>query len=92
MLFDMQILQNQDPFYFLGDLGRVNKAMELFKKANVNVVHIPFDEAKIDFLMDEKYALTFEMLQKLRELGTSREELIPLEEKMHALFGQLVQA
>ncbi|HEY4622349.1 MAG TPA: ComE operon protein 2, partial [Solibacillus sp.] len=61
-------------------------------KANVQVVHIPFDEAKIDFLQDEKFALTFNMLEKMRALGASHEELLPFEEKMHALFGKLMEA
>ena len=36
--------------------------------------------------------LTFDMLQKLRELGASPEELIPYEEKVNELFGQLIEA
>ena len=78
--------------YYAKDYKNNNYAMELFKKANVHVAHIPFDEAKIDFLQDEKFALTAEMLEKLRELGASRDQLLPLEEKMHALFGKLIQA
>ncbi|MEK4230067.1 ComE operon protein 2 [Solibacillus sp. FSL H8-0538] len=78
--------------YYAKDYKNNPYAMELFAKANVNVVQVPFNETKIDFLKDEKYALTFELLEKLRALGAKQEELAPLEEKMHALFGQLIQA
>ena len=78
--------------YYAKDYKNNMYALELFKKAGVNVVHIPFDEAKIDFLQDEKLELAFNMLEKLRALGASREELLPSEEKIHALFGQLIQA
>lgn len=67
-------------------------ALELFEKANVNVVHISFDEAKIDFLKDEKFDLALEMLTKLRSLGASKDILEPLEEKVNDLFGKLIQA
>ncbi|MFY3791001.1 ComE operon protein 2 [Ureibacillus sp. MALMAid1270] len=67
-------------------------ALELFEKANVNVVHIPFDEAKIDFLKEDKLALTLEMLNKLRSLGASNEEIAPFEKKVTELFGKLVEA
>ncbi|HWL23011.1 MAG TPA: ComE operon protein 2 [Ureibacillus sp.] len=67
-------------------------ALELLEKAKVNVVHVPFDEAKIDFLKDEKYILTLEMLNKLRSLGASAEELFPFEEKVNELFGKLIKA
>ena len=67
-------------------------ALELFEKAGVNVVHVPFDEKKIDFLQDEKFVLFTTMLTKLRELGASRDELASFEEKLHELFGEMVQA
>ena len=78
--------------YYAKDYKNSTYALELFAKANVQVVHIPFDEAKIDFLQDEKFALTFNMLEKMRALGASHEELLPFEEKMHALFGKLMEA
>lgn len=77
--------------YYATDYKNNPYALELLAKANVNVVHVPFDEAKIDFLKDEKFELTFTMLEKLRTLGARPEELAPLEEKMHALFGKLIQ-
>lgn len=66
-------------------------ALELFEKAGVNVVHIPFDERKIDFLKDEKLQLAFEMLEKLRASGVSNEELLSMEERVKQLFGGFVQ-
>lgn len=35
--------------YYAKDYKNSTYALELFAKANVQVVHIPFDEAKIDF-------------------------------------------
>ncbi|WP_332647343.1 ComE operon protein 2 [Lysinibacillus sp. 54212] len=67
-------------------------ALELFAKANVNVVHVPFDGVKIDFLKDEKLTLAVNMLEKLRGLGASSEELLPFEEKVNELFGRFIKA
>jgi len=36
--------------YYASDYKNNPYALELFEKANVNVVHVPFDGAKIDFL------------------------------------------
>ena len=78
--------------YYAKDYKNNPYALELFEKAGVHVVHVPFDEKKIDFLKDEKFTLSVEMLNKLRELGAKPDELTALEEKVHALFGQFVQA
>ena len=78
--------------YYATDYKNNPYALELFEKAGVNVVHIPFDEKKIDFLQDEKYTLSLEMLAKMRELGAGAEELATFEEKVYGLFGRLVQA
>lgn len=67
-------------------------ALELFEKANVDVVHVPFDEAKIDFLRDEKLHLALEMFNKLVSLGATKEELLPIEKKVNELFGKYVHA
>ncbi|MEO4052214.1 ComE operon protein 2 [Solibacillus sp. CAU 1738] len=77
--------------YYAKDYKNNPYAMELFAKAGVNVAHIPFDEAKIDFLQDDKLQLTLDMLEKLRTFGASPEELAPLEEKVDKLFGQLLK-
>jgi len=78
--------------YYANNYKNNPYALELLEKAKVNVVHVPFDEAKIDFLKDEKYILTLEMLNKLRSLGASAEELFPFEEKVNELFGKLIKA
>ncbi|RUL57070.1 MULTISPECIES: ComE operon protein 2 [Lysinibacillus] len=75
--------------YYATDYKNNQYALELFEKAKVNVVHIPFDEAKIDFLKDEKLELAFEMLSKLRNLGATDAELKPFEEKVNALFDHV---
>nr|WP_106780036.1 ComE operon protein 2 [Lysinibacillus timonensis] len=67
-------------------------ALELFEKAKVNVLHIPFDEANIDFLQDKKFELANEMLNKLRNFGATNEELIPFEEKVKELFVKHVNS
>ncbi len=72
--------------YYSNDYKNSPYAMELFEKAKVNVVQIPFEESKIDFLKDEKLDLAIEMLTKLRSLGASEEELKPFEEKVKSLF------
>ena len=78
--------------YYATDYKNNPYAMELFNKAHVRVVHVPFDEKKIDFLKDEKLTLSLTMLQRLRELGADARELADLEENVHALFGEMVQA
>lgn len=78
--------------YYAKDYKNNPYAMNLFNKAEVRVVHVPFDEKKIDFLKDEKLTLTMTMLQRLRELGAEANELASLEENLHALFGEMVQA
>lgn len=78
--------------YYAKDYKNNPYAMDLFNKAEVRVVHVPFDEKKIDFLKDEKLTLTMTMLQRLRELGAEENELASLEENLHALFGEMVQA
>jgi dCMP deaminase len=78
--------------YYAKDYKNNPYAMDLFNKAEVRVVHVPFDEKKIDFLKDEKFTLSMTMLQRLRELGADASELATLEESMYALFGEMVQA
>lgn len=78
--------------FYAKDYKNSTYALELFEKANVNVVHVPFDEAKIDFLKDDKLDLVLEMLNKLRMSGASTDELLPFEEKVNELFGKLIKA
>lgn len=78
--------------YYATDYKNNPYALELFEKAGVNVVYVPFDEKKIDFLKDEKYRLSVEMLEKMRALGASAEELASFEEKVYELFGNLIKA
>ncbi|MEK4759402.1 ComE operon protein 2 [Viridibacillus sp. FSL E2-0187] len=73
--------------YYATDYKNNEYAIELFKQAGVNVVHVPFDDRKIDFLSNEKMALYVELLNKLRDSGASNEELAPFEEKVKELFG-----
>lgn len=72
--------------YYSSDYKNHPFALELFKKANVNVVQVPFIKENIDFLKDEKQKLAEEMLQKLRELGESDEKLNEYEKRVMELF------
>ncbi len=63
-------------------------ALELLEQAGVNVVQVPFDERKIDFLSDEKITLYVKLLNELRDRGATHEELEPYEQKVEELFGQ----
>lgn len=73
--------------YYAQDYKNNEYAIELLKQAGVEVIQVPFDERKIDFLSDEKVALYMELLTKLREKGASMEELAPYETKVAELFG-----
>ena len=53
------------------------------------MLHVPFDERKIDFLRNEKLALYIDMLNALRESGMPAEKLLPYEQKVSALFGKI---
>lgn len=72
--------------YYSSDYKNDPFALELFKKANVNVVQVPFIKENIDFLKDEKQKLAEEMLQKLRELGESDDNLKQYEKRVMELF------
>ncbi|UQW98599.1 ComE operon protein 2 [Rummeliibacillus sp. G93] len=73
--------------YYATDYKNNPYAIELLAQAKVNVVHVPFDERKIDFLSDEKMMLYMDMLTKLREHGATPEELALYEQKVEELFG-----
>lgn len=73
--------------YYAKDYKNNKYAEELFEQAGVNVVHVPFEEYKIDFLSDEKLKLNLEMLTELRSRGATAEELAPFEQRVETLFG-----
>jgi len=73
--------------YYAKDYKNSDYAITLLKQAQVQVVHVPFDERKIDFLSDEKVKLYLELLQRLRESGAQPEELASYEAKVKELFG-----
>lgn len=62
-------------------------AVELLQQAGVKVIHVPFEQYKIDFLSDEKLKLYLEMLTELRVHGASEEQLAPFEKRVEELFG-----
>lgn len=78
--------------YYAKDYKNNEYAEELFKQAGVNVVHVPFEEYKIDFLGDEKLKLNLEMLTELRSRGASAEELAPFEQRVEKLFGLTISS
>lgn len=73
--------------YYANDYKNDPYAIELLEQAGVNVVNVPFDERKIDFLSDKKISLYVDLLAKLREHGATQEELEPYEQKVEELFG-----
>jgi len=73
--------------YYANDYKNHDYAIKLFEQANIEVVHVPFDDRKIDFLSDQKISLYMELLEKLRVSGASPEELAPFELKVKELFG-----
>ena len=74
--------------YYAEDYKNNSYALELLEQADIEVIHVPFDERKIDFLSDEKLELYMELITKLREKGASLEELAPYEMKVAELFGR----
>lgn len=72
--------------YYASDYKNDSYAIELLNKAGVNVVHVPFNKSKIDFLKDEKYQIVLDLLEKLRQSGADKEELSLYEEKVKELF------
>lgn len=73
--------------YYATDYKNNPYAIELFEQAGVNIVHVPFEEQKIDFLRDEKLKLNLEMLAELRARGVEPEQLAPFEQRVEQLFG-----
>jgi dCMP deaminase len=78
--------------YYASDYKNNEYAIELFKKAGVQVVHIPFESAKIDFLQDEKLQLIYQLIEEMRERGASEEEIAPIWQRVNDLFGNFIQA
>lgn len=77
--------------YYATDYKNNPYAIELLEQAGVNVVHVPFDERKVDFLSDEKISLYVELLNELRDKGATPEELAPYEQKVEMLFGKMLE-
>jgi dCMP deaminase len=73
--------------YYAQNYKNNEYALKLLSQASVEIIQVPFDERKIDFLSDEKVALYMELISKLREKGASKEELAPYETKVTELFG-----
>jgi dCMP deaminase len=74
--------------FYAKDYRNNEYALELFKQSEVEVVHIPFDENKIDFSGGEQQKLVYELLEKLQELGLEENDRIPLQERVTELFGR----
>lgn len=73
--------------FYAEDYKNDSYAIELLKQAGVHIVHVPFEQYKIDFLSDEKLKLYLEMLTELRSSGASEEKLAPFEKRVEQLFG-----
>lgn len=72
--------------YYASDYKNHPFAMELFKKANINVVQVPFEKQNIDLLRNEKFNLAIEMLESLRQLGESEEKIHQYQQRVKKLF------
>ncbi|QBK26297.1 ComE operon protein 2 [Ureibacillus thermophilus] len=72
--------------YYASDYKNDPYALELFVKAGVCVMQVPFDKTNIDFLKIEKHQLMLDLLNKLREMGADEQELSYYEEKVKELF------
>lgn len=77
--------------YYATDYKNNAYAIELLEQAGVNVLHVPFDERKVDFLSDEKFSLYVSLLNELRDKGATPEELAPYEQKVEQLFGKVLE-
>lgn len=76
--------------YYATDYKNNTYAIELLRQAGVNVLHVPFDERKIDFLSDEKLQLYVHLINELRDKGATPEELASYEQKVTELFGKTI--
>lgn len=74
--------------FYANDYKNNEYAQQLLERAGVDVVHVPFDERKIDFLQDDKLKLYVELLDALREEGASAETLSSYEQRVKELFAQ----
>lgn len=74
--------------FYANDYKNNEYAQQLLERAGVDVVHVPFDERKIDFLQDDKLKLYIELLDALRAEGASAETLSSYEQRVKELFAQ----
>lgn len=73
--------------YYATDYKNNSYAIELLEQAGVEVLHVPFDARKIDFLAPQKEELSREMLEELGAHGVAVQTLDVYKKKVEALFG-----
>lgn len=73
--------------YYATDYKNNSYAIELLEQAGVEVLHVPFDARKIDFLAPQKEELSREMLEELGAHGVAEQTLDVYKKKVDALFG-----
>lgn len=73
--------------YYASDYKNNTYAIELLEQAGVEVIHVPFDAKKVDFLSTEKEELTRELLHELASHAVPSEKLEAFEQKVDQLFG-----
>ncbi|WP_392453927.1 ComE operon protein 2 [Chryseomicrobium aureum] len=73
--------------YYAADYKNNSYAIELLDQAGVEVIHVPFDARKIDFLAMEKENLTRSLLEELA-LHTDQEKIDAYTKKVDALFAK----
>lgn len=74
--------------YYATDYKNNEYALQLLAQAGIEVVHVPFDERKVDFLQDEKLSLYMDMLDALRAEGASANKLASYEQRVKELFAK----
>ena len=73
--------------YYAMDYKNNTYAIELLEQAGIEVLHVPFDPRKVDFLAPEKEDLVRELLHELATKTGEQEKIEAYTEKVDALFG-----
>ncbi|WP_342525363.1 ComE operon protein 2 [Chryseomicrobium sp. FSL W7-1435] len=73
--------------YYAMDYKNNSYAIELLKQAGIEVLHVPFDARKIDFLSTEREDLARDLLEELASTHTDQGTIDAYAQKVDALFG-----
>lgn len=73
--------------YYAMDYKNNSYAIELLKQAGIEVLQVPFDARKIDFLSTEREDLARDLLEELASTHTDQGTIDAYAQKVDALFG-----